>query len=538
MFPASGTVIACVSGGADSMAMLEALLDIAQMRGFDVCAAHFNHMLRGGESSRDEDFVAGYCAGRGVPLRSRSGDAGAHASENRLGIEEAARDLRYGFFCSVAEEIGAGRIATGHTADDNIETVIMNLARGAGAAGLSGIPPVREIRNSEFGIRNCSEPSRNPQVGNTVAGNAQVSMQNKKSEQIIPHSAFRIPNSGAASPRIIRPMLRVSRDEVMRFVSERGIPFVEDSTNGLDIYTRNRIRRKVIPVIREMNPKYAEAASAASGLLRADDEYLSALADEFIENGCAVPVHDTQHSTLNTQHWREAPGVVAAVSATELANLPLAVSGRVIRKLCGGRASHGHVEAALELCRKDDPSARLSLPGMTVYREYGSVVFCGDGGGAERSVECGVWSVELGDAGGAERSVEGFAPVRPKDGDRIKITGAGLELSCNSVECGDILHIINKSVTSFLLKKDEICGIITVRPRRQGDEIRLFGQNGTKSLKKLFIERRIPARKRNLVPVVADDIGALAVYGIGAGDRAVPEPGDEAFQITFETIND
>ena len=485
MFPSSGAVLVGVSGGADSMALLEALLEISQKRGFSVCAAHFNHMLRGDESSRDEAFVREHCAVRGVPLYAKSGDVKALASKRKLSIEEAARDMRYGFFCSVSEKIGAERIATAHTADDNIETMIMNLARGAGTAGLSGIPPTREIHNSRFTIHNSGAPS-SPTL-----------------------------NSCAALPRIIRPMLRVTREEVLRFISERGIPFVEDSTNGLDAFTRNKVRLKAIPVIREINPKYAEAAAAAAEILRADDEYLSALADEFIENHCTPTTHNSQLSTLNSPLstlnsplGRFAP----AVDAGELAKLPFAVSGCVIRKLCGGRATYGHVKAVLELCKKNEPSAFLSLPGTVVYRENDRIAFSGD----------------------VEAEADGFAQVCPSDGDKIEIPGLGMELSCISVECNDILHLFNKSVTSFLLKKDDICGIITVRPRREGDRIRLFGQKGTKTLKKLFIERRIPARKRSLVPVIADDMGVLAVYGIGAGDRAAPGPGDKAFQISFE----
>ena len=500
MFPASGAVLAGVSGGADSMALLEALLEISKERGFTVSAAHFNHLLRGDESTRDMEFVRGYCAVRGVPFYTESGDVKAHASKHKLSIEAAAREMRYSFFYSAAEKIEAVRIATAHTADDNVETMIINLTRGAGTAGLSGIPPTREIRNSEFGIRNSGAPSLSSPILN---------------------SQLSILNSGTKC-LLIRPMLRVSGDEVKRFVTERGIPFVEDSTNDLDIYTRNKIRRTVIPVIREINPNYAGTAAAAAELLRADDEYLSKIADDFIFEhttgrnptksnpiGCeAAADPNSQFSTLYSQLGRKA----TAVPARELAELPLAVSGRVVRKLCGGNASYGHVIAILKLCKNNDPSASLSLPGKTVYREYDRVVFTED---------------PIAETGG-------FEPVYPLDGESAVIQELGLKLSCKSVTYNDILHIINKSVTIFLFKKDDICGRIIVRPRREGDKIRLFGHSGTKTLKKLFIERRVPERKRNLLPVIADDSGVLAIYGLGMGDRAVPENGDSAFQISFD----
>jgi len=431
MLPETGLVLVCVSGGADSMCLLEALRDISLQRGFSVGAMHYNHCLRGDESDRDEAFAGEYCAARGVPFYSARGDVRALSKKNGLGIEEAAREMRYGFFTETAAATGAVRIATAHTADDNAETMLLNLVRGAGTAGLSGIPPRR----------------------------------------------------GA----VVRPMLCVTREDVMQFICDRGIPFVDDSTNELDLYARNRLRHSVMPLLKEMNPRFIETAASAAEICRADEEFISGLADGFIRENC------TERSA----------------NAAELLELPFAVSSRVIRKLYGGALSHIHVKAVLDLCGRECPSARLSLPGAMFYREYDYIM--------------------VGDASAAE----GFAPVYPSDGDIAMISDCGLKLTCKSIICGDR---INKSFTSFLFKNAELCGKIAVRPRREGDFIKLSGRNGTKTLKKLFIERRIPARKRALIPVVADDAGVLAVYGLGAGDRAAPEPGDHAILIEFEEM--
>jgi tRNA(Ile)-lysidine synthase len=239
-----------------------------------------------------------------------------------------------------------------------------------------------------------------------------------------------------------------------------------------------------MPVLRDINPRFLEAATKAAALARDDEECLSEIADRFIEEHCKG----------------------FAVDKMALAGLPLAVSGRVARKLCGGGLSYKHVRAVLDLCTLDGPPTGLSLPGVTVYNEYGRLVF------------------EYAPA------ADGFVPIHPEEGDCVAIPGLGLEMSCKSVVCSDR---INKSLTSFLFKYDEIYGKITVRPRREGDAIRVFGRNGTKTLKKLFIEHHVPARERSLVPVIADDAGVLAVYEIGIGDRAVPAPGDLAFEIEF-----
>ena len=469
MLPETGVVLACVSGGADSMCLLHALLEISRERGFSVSAAHYNHRLRGAESDRDEEFVREQCAALDVPFYPGCGDVRAHALIHRLNLEAAARDMRYGFFYKTAAGCGAARIATAHTADDNAETVILNLVRGAGPAGLAGVPPKRET--------------------------------------------------------IIRPMRGVTKDEVMSYVARRGIPFVQDSTNALDTLTRNKIRHSVIPVLKEINPRFVEAADAAAALSRADEEYLSGLADDFIEEHSIgrVSAHTPAPTNCNPRPLAPRPSPLAphapqptpprpsptALKTCELLGLPLAISGRVIRKLHGGSLSHKHVTAILEACGRCGPPLKLSLPGTDVFIEYGRIVFENDPGA-------------------------GFDPVYLADGGCVTIPELNLKISCKSVECG----IINKSFTSFLFKSVDICGKMTVRSRRESDTIKVYGQNGTKTLKKLFIERRIPARERARVPVVADDGGVLAIYGLGAGSRAVPQPGDLAYKIDFEVVDD
>ena len=294
----------------------------------------------------------------------------------------------------------------------------------------------------------------------------------------------------------------------MRMISERGVPFVEDSTNAQDFYTRNKLRHNVMPVLREINPKLGEAAASAAALARADEEYLSELADRFIAERCEISP-STRNSPLPAPR---------SLDTTELIGLPQAISGRVVRKLyaaAGGRVrdslSGRQVKAVLDLCVNKRPSAHISLPGMTVSREYGRIVF-----------------------GCADRA-DSFETIYPAEEGEYLIPGSGLKITCKILTYGDT---INKSFTSFLFKRVDIYGKIAVRPRLVGDSMKLLGQDGTKSLKKLFIEKRIPVRKRALVPVIADEIGVLAVYGIGIGSRAIPSPGDSALFVGFEETRD
>ena len=446
MFPESGLIIACVSGGADSMCLLEALTEISRRYGFSVAAAHFNHKLRGEESDRDEAFVKNHCDSRGLPFFSGCGDVRARAKSHGQGVEGAARDMRYEFFRKTAAQAGAVRVATAHTADDNTETMILNLTRGTGTAGLGGIPPKRDL---------ASASGESP---------------------------------GYPPVLLIRPMLRVSKAEALDYLNSRGVPFVEDSTNESLHFTRNRIRHTVIPVLKGVNPRLDDTAAGAAALARADEEYLSGLACEFIAKRC----------------------VNGAADAKELLGLPAAISGRAVRKLYGGNLSHSHVGAVLELCRSGKTSASLSLPGGTVRREYGRIVF-----GAPTAAADGIEPVDIAADGSGGSAV---------------ISGTNLKVLYKTVIYSGK---VNKSLYSFLFKSLDICGKMTVRSRQTGDIIKLAGLNGTKSLKKLFIERRIPKTLRAFVPVVSDEKGVLAVCGLGAGDRAAPQAGDIAIQLDF-----
>ena len=441
MLPDTGVVLVCVSGGADSMCLLEVMRHISYSRGFDIVAAHYNHGLRGAESDRDETFVMSVCEEHGIPFYSDRGDVEGHAKKQKTGIEETARDMRYSFFYKTAAKTGATQIATAHTMNDNSETMLLNLVRGAGTLGMAGIPPVRD--------------------------------------------------------NIIRPLLFTSRDEVMNFIAERKIPYVEDSTNKLDIYARNKVRHKIVPLLEELNPRFNETFFSAAQVFRADEELISDIADLFIQDCCIG-------------HTAEAKGLAA---------LPFSASSRVIRKIHAASApdapslSFNNVNDVLKLCAGDNPSASLSLPAMVVYREYDRVIFEAQ----------------------PKQNDMGFAPVYPMVGDSLIILALGLKITCKSVIYNDSIKV-NASFTSFIFKKVDICGRITVRPRKEGDKIKLFKQSGTKTLKKLFIEKRIPMRKRALIPVICDDEGVLGIYGIGVGDRAVPAVGEPSVLISFNEI--
>lgn len=223
-----GTVLCAVSGGRDSMALLHLLSALAPETGTQVMAAHFNHQLRP-LADRDEDFVRAWCGARGIPLACGRGNAGGFAAGEGLSIEDAARTLRYAFLEKAAGELGADRIATAHHREDNAETVLLHLLRGAGPQGLGGIPPIRG--------------------------------------------------------RIIRPLLEISRKEIDAYVERNGIPYVEDETNRDPAYTRNRLRMEVLPLLEEIAPGASGRIAAAASLLREEDGYLRREAERLLPAG-------------------------------------------------------------------------------------------------------------------------------------------------------------------------------------------------------------------------------------------------------------
>lgn len=227
MFPNGGLILCAVSGGIDSICLLHLLWTLAARKSFSLAAAHYNHQLRGAESQRDQEFVESWCRKRSIPLTTGSGPVAQTAQAQGRGIEETARRLRYAFLQKTAQELGADRIATAHTADDNAETLLLHLIRGAGLQGLSGIPPRRE--------------------------------------------------------NIIRPLLGCTRRQVEDYCTAHGLTHVEDSSNGDPGYTRNFLRLQVMPLLRQMNPKAVETISAAAGRLREDHLFLDGLAEQQAE---------------------------------------------------------------------------------------------------------------------------------------------------------------------------------------------------------------------------------------------------------------
>ncbi|MBD9243875.1 MAG: tRNA lysidine(34) synthetase TilS, partial [Clostridiales bacterium] len=254
-------VLCAVSGGVDSMYLLYRMTELAAQRGFTVGCAHFNHGLRGAESDRDEAFVRTQCAHLGVPFYAGRGDV---ASVRGMGTEGAARQLRYAFLTDCAAAHGYDWIATAHTADDNAETLLLNLARGCGLRGLTGIPPQRG--------------------------------------------------------KLLRPMLDTTRAEAEAYLAAHGIAHVEDSTNASDAYARNRVRHHAVPALESVNAAFMQHAADTAALLREDERFLSGLAAEFLAG--QTPAQGIPTAELLAQRMASRKGMSSGDVQSVLIDLP------------------------------------------------------------------------------------------------------------------------------------------------------------------------------------------------------------------------
>jgi tRNA(Ile)-lysidine synthase len=420
MFPDGCGIVAGVSGGPDSMMLIHFLRRFAGERGIPLLAAHVNHGLRGKESDGDEAFVASWCAENGVDFRVLHADVASLAKKEGQGLEECGRNVRYTFFRSLCGN--RTRIATAHTLTDSTETVLMNLAKGAGPHGLSGIPPVRD--------------------------------------------------------EIVRPLIRVTREEVEEYCHYYGLRYVTDSSNLTDEYVRNKIRHSVVPVLRGINPAFEQAVFRTTRLLRQDEEYFRSVA---------------------RQELQKAANANGGYSLRHMESQPDAILSRMIvlavQKETDARLDYAHIASVIHMIRSG--KGNITLPGRIQCCINGNTLFV-----LSHMEQPEQWRVPL-------QIPETLLPdgrvfcIRPLSG-KIK----------NHAKINNLLfnNLINYDT---ILKTNSF-----IRNRLPGDRFSPVGRGITKSLKKLFNEQKIPPFCRGRLAVLECNGEILWVEGIGPSQHA------------------
>ncbi|MGC9346875.1 MAG: tRNA lysidine(34) synthetase TilS [Anaerolineae bacterium] len=318
-------IVVGVSGGADSVALLHILRRLAPSRELDLHVAHLNHSIRGAAAEEDMTFVANLAKALQLPCTIETLDVPKLSRCMKLTIEEAARRARYGFLCQVAERESARYVAVAHHADDQAETVLMHLLRGAGPAGLRGMLPSTPLRDYRL-----------------------------------------LPASVKAPPglELLRPLLGVSRADIEAYCQQYELETRFDTSNLDTTYFRNQLRHEVIPYLANISPKISERLWNLAEIVRADykllEEFVAVARDTLLQEAHADAL------VFDLARWREQPlaiqRAVVRQSAYELR--------RSLRDV-----DFDHVEHAVDIAQKGETGAQALLPrGLTVTVGYTSLM--------------------------------------------------------------------------------------------------------------------------------------------------------------------
>ena len=466
MLEKGDTVLVGLSGGADSVALVVLLSRFREEEdpSLVVSCAHINHMLRGREADEDEAFCRRLCEMLRVPFHALKKDIRRFAEEEGIGIEECARRVRYRFFEETAQRIGARRVALGHQADDNAETLIQRIARGTGVRGLVGIPPVRPIARG-------------------------------------------------SSIQVIRPLIRIKSAEIRHYLKSLGQEWRQDSSNLQLIHTRNRIRLRILPALeRGFHPQIREMLNRLSDCARVIDGFARERAKAFLTDP-RVRVTPEQ-AAFSTQSLEDMPEVLRMDALRELLEEFAAPLGRFNRlhfarlaALCA-TAGHGAGRSRARGRRSSiPPNGRdgISLPGCVVTRERDQVRIRRAADPARPKGGTGPAPVPL--------PIRGVTELPQWQG-RIEVEV--VEASQFDLQ----LFIVRKEADEEAMDLDKVEGAVRVRSWQAGDRFRPFGARGTKKLQDFFTDAKVPESERYFIPIVEDARGILWVVGWRLDERA------------------
>jgi tRNA(Ile)-lysidine synthase len=481
-------VLVALSGGADSVFLLLVLKALSGPRGLKLYAFHLNHQLRGRASDADERFVRKFCSEQEVPCTVRRVNIRRRSRKQKQSLEEAGRETRYRLLLATARKLGCGKIATGHNAGDNVETIIMNLVRGAGLTGLAGIPVKRE----------------SDQVTKWPSG--QVISPDHWATRSLGHC----PSYSAIF--IIRPLIAMQRREFEDWLKTRGIRYCRDSSNTQLEFRRNLVRHRVLPLMEKMNSTLVPVLSRSSEILRDEDEFMERQADGALKRITVI----------------EGNGV--KVDTRKLRRLHSAIQRRIIRRLVPGLDADG-VDKLVELSRSPAPK-HLSIRENRVAWKEASGLYIGPATtnngfrvrslnvpgrtripelGLELEIERRNWKLEIGN-------------WKLPEAAKCKVLGTtNDEVRSTNVRTSDFGLRTSHVRRSEVFDLRDITMPLIARPRCKGDRMIPFG-GSTKKLKEIMIDDRIPRRLRDRLPVLCDRQGILWVVGSRRADRARIRP--------------
>jgi len=427
-------VVVGLSGGADSVTLLHIMSCICSHYGLGIHAVHVNHGIRGDSADRDEAFCSRLCDLLNIELTVFHYDIPELSRQEGTGLEECGRKYRYKAFSEISEKYNY-RIATAHTLSDCTETMMLNIVRGCGIAGLRGIPAVRD--------------------------------------------------------NIIRPLIRLSREDIEMHCRKFSLSYVTDESNFDAIYSRNHIRLNVLPELRKLNPEFDEAMLRLMECAVSDEDFLSAEAEKLLDS-----------ARIGEKEWQADLLVNAHQSVKNRAFM------RIVQIITDKQCTFTHINLINEIIRTNTTGA-VNLPGGKILAYKNGILFerCA------RTEQAQEWSVPF------------ESELQLPDGRTMFV-----EL----VSYDEFLKISkkDKSVFKYSLRYDiishisESCGLI-VRNRRHGDRFTPSGRGVTKTLKKLLNEAHIPTDIRDSLVIIEVAGKIIWLESFGAAEGYAPCSDDE-----------
>ena len=433
-------ILVALSGGPDSVCLLNILYNLKEELDIEIGAAHLNHMLRDEDAFQDEEYVKNLCDSFDIPCFVKRVDINKYSKENKMSSEMAGRDARYNFFDEVIREHGYNKIATAHNANDQAETILFRLMRGTGIEGLCGIKVCRD--------------------------------------------------------KIIRPILCLSRKEVEEYIEVNNLKPRIDKTNFEKIYNRNKIRLDILPYIKEnFNEDIIQTLNRMSVLLQKDNEFIEKSARSFYEKYCA---EQQDYFIIKKKMFDNHEAVVTRVIRYALTNF-----------------SKTHYDFEMkhiyDICNlaKNNSGKVIDLPNK-IYAEniYGDIYI------KERIINNNI-------------HVKQEIKINKDDIDGKKIAFQNNIIEFSLVNNDSSLNL-KQNILIRYFDFDKINNFISLRNRKNGDKISPLGMSGSKKLKDIFIDMKIPKEERDSVPLLCFDENISWIVGLRVS---------EEYKITNKTKN-
>lgn len=428
-------VLVALSGGADSVSLLHILNSIKNdVKIKNIYAFHLNHQIRWIDSHKDASFSYDICKKLNIPCFLKSYNVLKYSKENKISVEEAAREVRYNFLFQIKEKLNINKIAVAHNLDDQCETIIMRLFRGTGTSGLRGM--------DYFNKNN-----------------------------------------------VIRPLLDIKREEIEEYCISNDINFINDNTNFEDVYTRNKIRLKLIPYIeKNFSYNFKNNIFKLSKNIREEDLFIDNIVKKiFDENVCIIDDDTLKFDVENIKSFDKV-----------IQKRIIKKSYEFINKGING-LENIHVDDGIKVLDSEKTNVSIDLPnGVVIEKAYNDFYI-----GKTRNKH-------------KVKNIEYLINI----GDKMYLSDFDLYIETKIVDRDKTKRLNTSSSTSKSFDYDKIKGNLIIRNRKEGDKIKILGLGGTKKIKDIFIDNKIPNAQKDNIPILSDENKIIWIYGYQMSDEA------------------